>query len=250
MLDDDYPPSVSLRKSNSSALQVSSLSATSRDLIATTRSAPSSLSRLPDLDRPTIRIGCVHEPQVDCADGVVVVVQDADRLEVGLEVGLDLLRPLTFQGRRSTSTSCGIDVAADADRVAVVKTLVATGLRTAHQEDALPVAQHDVRDDLLPGRIRLRLGARPELAVLRRSAARIRRRTGLDDTAPIKPAGHVSARGRPNTCSDTRISHLQVLECYVSNIEARLAECRICTVIARTDRWHLPDHHQDPSIAG
>ena len=116
------------------------------------------------------------ETQVDGADGVVVVIQQADGHEAGLEVGRHLLCPLPSQATDHAAV-VRVDVAADADRVAIVQANVAPRPAAAHQEDVAAIAQREVRNDLLPGRVVLGVAAAAE------SAVTVDRRPG---TAPLR----------------------------------------------------------------
>ena len=65
-----------------------------------------------------------------------------------------------------------VEVAADADRLAVVQPRVRPGPGPAHQEPALAVAQDEVRDHLLEGGVRLHLPAAADSAPSRSSDRR------------------------------------------------------------------------------
>src|SRR5918995_6288963 len=83
------------------------------------RERPLEFVLLADCYRPTTSIGFEDEAQVHCANGVSVVVEHAQGSKLRQEVGFDLLLPFTSQPARYVGI-LGIDVAADADRVAVV----------------------------------------------------------------------------------------------------------------------------------
>src|SRR3954452_24658039 len=155
------------------------------------RKAALELLALTDGDRPTARIGSEDEAKVDGSDVVVVVVQNADGLERGREVRLDLLLPLTCEPAVDVRV-LRIDVPADTDRVAIVKALIAACARAPHQEYRVTVAQHDIGNHLLPRWILLGLGARSELAAGMERVEGRRQRT-FDDAAPVHSAGHVLA---------------------------------------------------------
>src|SRR5262249_10467907 len=91
-----------------------------------------------DRDRAARGLRDVHRADVDAPDVGRVVVQQPDEPELRLERGVDLLAPLPAQAAGEIAVA-GIQVAADADRVAVVKAGVPTGLRAAHQEVPLAV---------------------------------------------------------------------------------------------------------------
>src|SRR4051794_16420586 len=81
-----------------------------------------------------------------------------------------------------------------------MEALVAAGTCPAHQEDGVTVAQHDVRDDLLPGRILLGLRSRPEPA-MGAQGVEVRRQWTLDHAAPVDAAGDVRAAQSENLLS-------------------------------------------------
>ena len=116
-----------------------------------------SVSRI--VDRAAAGVGDVDGAQVDRADLGRVVVEQRDEPELRDEVGDELLVPLAAQATEQAAVA-GIEVAPDADRVAAVKPRVAAGRGPLHQEVALAVAQHEVRDDLLEGRVLLHPVAR------------------------------------------------------------------------------------------
>src|SRR3972149_4653357 len=133
---------------------------------------------LPDGDRAPGGVGDVDDPEMHGADGILVVVEQPQQLELGRERRHDLLAPLSPQPAQQVAVA-GVEVSADADRPAVVQPGVPAGARATHEEDARAIAQHEVWDDLLPGRVRLQLPARSEDA---------RRRDGLEMGLEIVPA--------------------------------------------------------------
>ena len=92
---------------------------------------------------------------------VVSSLSRRDEPEVRHEVGGQLLGPLAPKAAGQVAVA-RVEVAADADRVAVVEPRVAAGARAPHQEVAPAVAQHEVRDHLLERRVDLHRGARAE----------------------------------------------------------------------------------------
>ena len=81
-------------------------------------------------------------------------------------------------------------MAANADRVAIVQSLVAAGARAAHQEQPITVAQDYIRNDLLPIRICFRIGSRPKAAV-RSDGGKVIVEGALCHAAPAKAARNV-----------------------------------------------------------
>ena len=81
-----------------------------------------------------------------------VVVEQADRRVHGLEVRDELLAPLAPKPAVHVDVA-RVEVAADADGPAIMEACVPAGAGPAHQEPALAVPQHEVRDDLLVGRV-------------------------------------------------------------------------------------------------
>ena len=162
------------------------------------RTAPSSLSRLADGHRPTSGLGRVDQAQVDCADRVASSLSRPSGSNSGTKSASSSSRHSRQAAQHVRVTR--VDVAADADRVALVQPRVAAGLRAAHEEDALAVAQHEVRDDLLPGWDR----PRPRRAAGTCRCVAHRRETGRERPRATprqsSPPG-TSARGRPRTSS-------------------------------------------------
>ena len=114
---------------------------------------------LPDAHRPTGGVGHEDDAQVDRPDVGGVVVEQRERLECGLEVGIELLAPLPAQAAEQAVVA-RVQVATDPDRPAVVQALVGARPRPAHQEVAVAVTQDEVRDDLLVRRVVLHRVAR------------------------------------------------------------------------------------------
>ena len=94
---------------------------------------------------------------MDRADGVAVVIQEADGCELGLPVRVELLAPLAAQPRpqRIRPVVDRVEMAADPDRCASVEARIAARVRALHQEHPVGVTDHDVRNELLVGRVLL-----------------------------------------------------------------------------------------------
>jgi hypothetical protein len=78
---------------------------------------------------------------VDAPDLALVVVQQADEPELGLEPCVDLLGPLASQPALQAAIAL-VQMSAHADRPSLMKTFVAAAAGAAHQEIRRPVA-HD-----------------------------------------------------------------------------------------------------------
>ena len=108
-------------------------------------------------------------------------------LEFGLPVGLKLLQPLATQARheRVVALVDRVEVPSHPDACLAMQPRVAAGIGAMHQEDAFGIADHDVWDQLLVGRIVLG-GGTIEIAALRRD-----RRAELRQQAPLRGADAV-----------------------------------------------------------
>ena len=152
--------SVSASKTSRLHVSRSSRTAATSPVVA---KAPSSLSVSRMATGPPAGVRDEHEADVDRADRGRVVVEQPDGREVGLEVRDELLGPLAGEPAGDVAVA-RVEVAADADRPAVVEPRVAAGARPAHEEPALAVAEHEVRDHLLVGRVLLGVAAAHEEA--------------------------------------------------------------------------------------
>src|SRR5918993_141377 len=119
---------------------------------------------LADRHRAARGVGDVDEAHVDGAHRGRIVVEQPDRRVLGLEVGRHLLGPLPPQPSCDVAVA-QVEVPTHADRPQVVQPGVATGPGPSHQEPAVAVAQHEIRDDLLVRRVLLGVGAAQEPAL-------------------------------------------------------------------------------------
>ena len=103
---------------------------------------------LADRHRATGGIGDVHRPEMNGADLGRIVVEERDQLELRHEFGHEFFGPLAPQPTEQAAVT-GVEVPTDADRVPAVQPGIAAGRGPTHQEEALAVAQDEVRDDLL-----------------------------------------------------------------------------------------------------
>jgi len=139
---------------------------------------------LADADRSTLGLGHIDDAQVDAADVRAVVVEQAQERGLRMPVGRHLFIPLAAQTTHQVAVR-GVDMATDADRPAVVKASVATATGALHEEEPSPVAQQQIRDDLLPGGVVLGLGPGP-VGSLRRDDGKV---------AADVPGRHAPPRG-------------------------------------------------------
>src|SRR5688572_6679984 len=95
------------------------------------RELATELVSLADGDRPAAGVGLVDGAEVDAPDAGRVVVEQAEQLELRLELGVELLAPLAPQPAGEVAVA-GVEMAAHADRPAVVEAGIAAGLRAAH----------------------------------------------------------------------------------------------------------------------
>ena len=140
------------------------------------------------------------KPDVDRPDRRRVVVEQPDR---GVRRARSPRRPpRPTRGARPPGhvAVAGVEVPAHADGPAVVEPRIAAGLRAAHEEPALAVAQDEVRDDLLVRRVLLGVPAAHEAPLARRPspAPRRGRRAGRQ---PALARRRAAARGTTRTCS-------------------------------------------------
>ncbi len=111
----------------------------------------------------------------------------------GSQIGLELLRPLASQAghQRILTLVDRVEVAADADAGLPVETNVAAGLGPVHEEHPLPVADDDVGNQLLVGRVLL--GRRPiEVSAIARDRRPQRLQVGIagsTDSVEVASAG-------------------------------------------------------------
>ena len=180
------------QKSKTSWLQVSMPVADGRDLGRASANVPSSLSVSRIGDRAAGGVGDVDDAEVDRADVGRVVVEQPDERNSGTKSAASSSRHSRRRPPREVAVA-RVEVAADADRPAIVEPRVAAGPGAAHEEVARPVAQDEVRDDLLVARVRLGRRPRREAALggddVQRTALEAGRRT------PRQP-GSAHDRGR------------------------------------------------------
>jgi hypothetical protein len=81
-----------------------------------------------------------------------------------------------------------------------VQARVSAGIRPLHEEDALPVAQDDIRDQLLEGRVLLGDGTLQEAAGSSDRAPQATQLSGMrgSDAGEVAAAGNVGARQDQN----------------------------------------------------
>ena len=110
-----------------------------RTASARRRSRRSSLSCSRTSTGAAIGLDLEDDAEVDGADRVRVVVQEADQLELGLPAGHQLLGPLATQAghERILALVDRVEVAADPDARLAMQPRIAAGIGALHQEDAL-----------------------------------------------------------------------------------------------------------------
>ena len=94
------------------------------------------------------------DAEMDRADRIGVVVQQADELEIRFPIGDQLLGPFATKAgqERIGSLVHRIQVPADADAGLAMQTWVAARIGPMHEKDTLFVAHDDVGDELLVAR--------------------------------------------------------------------------------------------------
>ena len=156
------------------------------------------LVALADLDVATIGLDGEDDPEVDGAHRVAVVVQHPDEPEVRRPIGDELLCPLAPEPghERVLAVVHRVQVPADADAGLAVQAPVAARIGPFHEEDPLPVADEDVRNELLV--VRILLGDRPlEIAAVGRDRGperHERRFVGWADSVEVAATRHGGAR--------------------------------------------------------
>ena len=137
---------------------------------------------LADRHAPAGGFGREHDADMHGPDRIGVVVQETDEARLGRPGGLDLLGELAREARPDVAVA-RVEMPADPDRPALVETRVSPGTRATHEEEAPPIAQDEVWDDLLPGRIQLGLGSRA-IGALGRDEIEVRADVAVEDAVP------------------------------------------------------------------
>ena len=118
-----------------------------------------------DRDVVGIALDEKHDAEVHARNRRGVVVEQAEQRGVEAAFVHDLLLPLALQPIRDRVPAAEIarvDVAADAQRVLLAQPSLGRRPQPVGEEVLVAVVEHDVRDDLLVGRVILDLGARLE----------------------------------------------------------------------------------------